>query len=195
MDYSFTDEQEQFRSIVQRFLKEKSPTSEVRRLMETEEGYDPNVWRQLSEDLGLPAIPIPEAYGGAGFGPVELGIVMEELGRSLLCAPYFSSTVLAANAILNAAFESQKLDLLPAIASGERLATLVVTEPNGRWDAAGIECIASPTADGFQLSGTKSFVLDGCLADLLVVVARNPGSAGNEGLSLFTLAGNADGVT
>ncbi len=67
MDYSFTDEQEQFRSIVQRFLKEKSPTSEVRRLMETEEGYDPNVWRQLSEDLGLPAIPIPEAYGGAGF--------------------------------------------------------------------------------------------------------------------------------
>lgn len=195
MDYSFTDEQEQFRSIVQRFLKEKSPTSEVRRLMETEEGYDPNVWRQLSEDLGLPAIPIPEAYGGAGFGPVELGIVMEELGRSLLCAPYFSSTVLAANAILNTAFESQKLDLLPAIASGERLATLAVTEPNGRWDAAGIECIASPTADGFQLSGTKSFVLDGCLADLLVVVARNPGSEGFEELSLFTLAGNADGVT
>ena len=84
MDFSFTDEQEEFRSVVQRFLQQKSPTTEVRRLMETGEGYDPDVWRQLSEDLGLPAIHIPEAYGGAGFGPVELGIVMEELGRSLL---------------------------------------------------------------------------------------------------------------
>ena len=159
MDFSFTDEQQQFRSVVQRFLKDKSPTTEVRRLMETAEGYDSNVWRQLSEDLGLPAIHIPEAYGGAGFGPIELSIVMEELGRSLLCAPYFSSTVLAANAILFAASESQKLDLLPAIASGERLATLAVTEPNGRWDAGGVECIASPTNDGFQLTGTKSFVV------------------------------------
>ncbi len=195
MNFSFTDEQELFRSGVQRFLNDKSPTTEVRRLMVTDTGYDPEVWRQLSDDLGLQAIQIPEVYGGAGFGPVELGIVMEELGRSLLCAPYFSSTVLAANAILNAGNESQKLELLPDIASGEQLATVAVTEPNGRWDVDGIQCTASPTGGGFQLNGTKSFVLDGCVANLLVVVARKPGSTGEDGLTFFTLAGETDGVT
>ena len=161
VNFAFTDEQEQFRSVVQRFLRDKSPTTEVRRLMETESGYDDAVWQQLSHDLGLPAIHIPEVYGGAGFGPVELGIVMEELGRSLLCAPYFSSSVLAANAILNAGSESQKLELLPNIASGQQLATLAVTEPNGRWDAGGVECTVSTHGSEFKLSGTKSFVLDG----------------------------------
>ena len=126
MQFSFTDEQEQFRSMIQRFLVDKSPTTEVRRLMESPEGYDRDVWEQLSEELALPGIHIPERYGGAGFGAVELGIVMEEFGRSLLCAPYFSSSVLAANAIMNAAKESQKTELLPDIASGARLATLAV---------------------------------------------------------------------
>ncbi|MCZ6657993.1 MAG: acyl-CoA/acyl-ACP dehydrogenase [Gammaproteobacteria bacterium] len=195
MNFSFTDEQELFRSGVQRFLKDKSPTTEVRRLMATDTGYDPEVWRQLSDDLGLQAIQIPELYGGAGFGPVELGIVMEELGRSLLCAPYFSSTVLAANAILNAGNESQKLELLPDIASGQQLATVAVTEPNGRWDVDGIQCTASPAGGGFRLNGTKSFVLDGCVAILLVVVARKPDSTGEDGLTFFTLAGDAEGVT
>ena len=195
VNFSFTDEQEQFRSVVQRFLKDKSPTTEVRRLMETESGYDDAVWQQLSHDLGLPAIHIPEVYGGAGFGPVELGIVMEELGRSLLCAPYFSSSVLAANAILNAGSESQKLELLPNIASGQQLATLAVIEPNGRWDAGGVECTVSTHGSEFKLSGTKSFVLDGCGADLLVVVARTPDSIGETGVSLLIVSGDADGVT
>src|SRR5208282_3780845 len=98
--FALTDEQEQFRSAVRRFLDDKSPTTEVRRLMATAEGYDPEVWRQLSSDLALPGIHIPEQYGGAGFGMVELGIVMEEFGRALLCAPYFSTAVLGACAIL-----------------------------------------------------------------------------------------------
>ena len=96
--------------------------------MATAEGYDPQVWRQLSEELALPGIQIPEQYGGAGFGMVELCIVTEELGRALLCAPYFSTAVLAANAILNAGTEAQKASLLPDLASGARLATLAVTE-------------------------------------------------------------------
>jgi alkylation response protein AidB-like acyl-CoA dehydrogenase len=198
MQFSFTDDQEQFRSMTQRFLTDKSPTTEVRRLMETTEGYDPDVWRQLSQELALPGIHIPEAYGGAGFGAVELGIVMEELGRSLLCAPYFSSCVLAANAILNAGSESQKTELLPEIAAGERLATLAVTEPNGRWDFGGVELTATASGGSaggpYLLNGSKSFVLDGQVAQLLVVVARTPGTAGAAGLSLFTLAGDAAGV-
>ena len=104
--------------------------------MATAEGYDPAVWRQLSEDLALPGIHVPEQYGGAGFGMVELCIVTEELGRALLCAPYFSTAVLAANAILNAGTEAQKSALLPEIAKGARLATLAVTEPDGNWDPA-----------------------------------------------------------
>jgi len=124
IQFAFTDEQEQFRSALRRFLNDKSPTTEVRRLMGTPEGYNPEVWRQLSDELALPGIHIPEQYGGAGFGMVELCIVAEELGRALFCGPYFSTTVLAANAILNAGTEAQKSSLLPPLASGTRLATL-----------------------------------------------------------------------
>jgi alkylation response protein AidB-like acyl-CoA dehydrogenase len=198
MQFSFTDEQEQFRSMIQRFLVDKSPTTEVRRLMESPEGYDREVWEQLSEELALPGIHIPERYGGAGFGAVELGIVMEEFGRSLLCAPYFSSSVLAANAIMNAAKESQKTELLPDIASGARLATLAVTEPNGRWDTHGIELTATPPEDKsepeFLLNGVKSFVLDGQISDLLIVVGRRERSSGDKGLSFFALPANSPGV-
>ena len=98
----------------------------------------------MSDDLALPGIHIPEQYGGAGFGMVELCIVTEELGRALLCAPYFSTAVLAANAILNAGTEAQKSALLPDLASGARLATLAITELNGNWDPRAIELYATP---------------------------------------------------
>src|SRR6266851_10472424 len=166
IQFAFTDEQEEFRSAVRRFLNDKSPTNEVRRLMATVEGYDPAVWRQLSEDLALPGIHIPEQYDGAGFGIVELGIVMEEFGRALLCAPYFSTAVLAANAILNSGTEAQKSALLPDLAKGARLATLAITEPDGNWDPASIEVVATPDADGYLLHGVKTYVVDGHVADL-----------------------------
>jgi alkylation response protein AidB-like acyl-CoA dehydrogenase len=192
--FAFTDEQEEFRSAIRRFLNDKSPTTEVRRLMATAEGYDPAVWRQMSEDLALPGIHIPEQYGGAGFGMVELCIVAEEFGRALLCAPYFSTAVLAANAILNAGDDAQKSKLLPAVASGARLAALAITELNGDWDPSSIETVAAPDGDGYRLNGVKSYVVDGHVADLLVVAARLQNSVGNEGLALFTLDANADGV-
>jgi alkylation response protein AidB-like acyl-CoA dehydrogenase len=194
IQFAFTDEQEQFRTALRRFLVDKSPTTEVRRLMATAEGYDPAVWRQLSDELGLPGIHIPEQYGGAGFGIVELGIVAEELGRSLLCAPYFSTAVLAANAILNAASEAQKAALLPELASGARLATLAITEPNGSWDISTIETSATPDGGGYLLNGAKSFVVDGQIADLLIVAARVPKTSGAEGLGLFTLKADSSGV-
>ena len=131
---------------MRKFLEAKSPESEVRRLMETTEGYDPAVWKQMANELGLQSLHIPEAYGGQGFTFVELGIVLEEQGRALLCAPYFSTVVLAANAILNVGTEDEKSALLPGIASGETIATLAFTEPNGKWDAGGITLEA--TKDG-----------------------------------------------
>jgi alkylation response protein AidB-like acyl-CoA dehydrogenase len=194
IQFVFTDEQEQFRSALRRFLKDKSPTSEVRRLMGTAEGYNPEVWRQLSEELALPGIHIPEQYGGAGFSMVELCIVTEELGRALFCGPYFSTTVLAANAIMNAGTEAQKSSLLPDLASGARLATLAVTELNGEWDPGKIGLTATPVADGYRLDGVKSYVVDGHVADLLIVAGRVSTSAGHESVALFSLSADSAGV-
>ena len=194
MKFSFTDEQQEFRLMLRRFLEDKSPTTEVRRLMETDAGSDPEVWRQLSQELGLTAVHIPEEYGGQGFGISELAIAVEEMGRALLCAPYFASTVMAATAILKAGTEEQKRALLPKIAAGEVIATLAVAEQQGDWTAGGIATTATPSSGAFQLNGTKSFVLDGCAADLIVVTARKPGSSGEDGLSLFTVASDAAGL-
>ncbi len=195
MNFAFSEEQDQLRDAVRKFLEAKSPESEVRRLMETTEGYDPAVWSQMANELGLQSLHIPESYGGQGFSWVELGIVLEEQGRALLCAPYFSTVVLAANAILNAGTEDQKAALLPGIASGETIGTLAFTEPNGKWDAAGITLEATPDGDGAKLTGTKMFVLDGHVANLIVVVARAAGTTGEDGIAFYTVDGDAAGLT
>ncbi|HEX5613581.1 MAG TPA: acyl-CoA dehydrogenase family protein [Acidimicrobiia bacterium] len=195
MNFAFSEDQEELRRTIRQFLEAKSPSTEVRRLMETTEGYDEAVWKQMGQELGLQAIHIPEEYGGQGFTFIELGIVLEEMGRVLLAAPFFSSVVLAANAILNAGTEEQKQALLPGIATGETIATLAFTEPAGKWDAAGITMEAKESGGSYTLDGEKMFVLDGHTANLIVVVARTAGTSGTEGLSFFTVAGDADGLT
>src|SRR6266851_2616634 len=119
--YSFAREQEEFRSNLRRFLADRSPTKEVRRLMETDDGYERDGWRSINAELGLTAVRIPEAYGGQGFGFGERCIVLEEMGRVLLRAPFFATAVLAAGAILNAGTETEKQALLPGIAAGETI--------------------------------------------------------------------------
>jgi alkylation response protein AidB-like acyl-CoA dehydrogenase len=196
VNFAFSEEQEELRRSVRRFLEDKSPVTEVRRLMETTEGYDPKVWAQMANELGLQSLHIPEAFGGQGFSFVELVVVLEEMGRALLCAPFFSTVCLAANAILNGATEAQKVELLPGIASGETIATLAFTEPSGKWDANGITMEAVPDGSGgYTLDGTKMFVLDGHVANLIVVAARSAGSGGTEGISFFTVPGDAPGLT
>ncbi len=185
MNFAFTDEQEQLREFVRSFLKDKSSEEAVRAQMETESGYDTAVWKQMSEQMGLPALVIPEEFGGQGYTFVELGIVLEEMGRSLLCAPFFSTT-LATLAILHSGDDAAKAAHLPSIASGETIATLAYTEDNGKWDNSGIEA----TSDGSTISGTKSFVIDGHIADLLIVAAKT-----DAGISLFAVDGQGDGVS
>ena len=194
MAFAFTEEQEQFRDIVGRFLRDTSPTVEVRRLMETGAGFDAKVWDRMNRELGLSAVQIPEAFGGQGFSFVEVGIVCEEMGRALLCAPYFSSAVLTAGAIVHAGDDARKTDLLPPLACGERRGALAVTEPNGRWDAAAIETVATRNGTAWRLDGEKSFVIDGHTADCIVVAARLPGSTGEDGISFFTVDGEAAGL-
>ena len=193
MNFAFTDEQEQLRDFVRSFLEEKSPESAVREQMDTEQGFDPDVWAQMSEQMGLPALTIPEDYGGQGFTRIEQVVVLEEMGRSLLCAPFFSSAVMAANTLMLSGDESAKQAHLPRIASGETRGTVAFTEQNGRWDEPGITMAAVPDSgdDGaWRLDGVKMYVLDGHTADLLIVAARTSG-----GVSLFTVDPGAAGLT
>jgi alkylation response protein AidB-like acyl-CoA dehydrogenase len=189
MDFAFSDEQEELRRTVRGFLEDKSPESEVRRLMETTEGYDPKLWQQMGEQLGLQGLAIPEEYGGAGFTFLELGVVVEEMGRALLCAPYFSTAVLAANALVLSGDEAAKEEYLPALASGESIGTLALTEESGSWAESGVTLPATQSGDGWTLTGTKTFVLDGHTADVILVAART-----DAGVSLFAVAGDAAGL-
>lgn len=185
MQTEFTEDQDQFREMVSRFLQEKSQTPAIRKLMETDTGYDQAVWTQLTSEVGLAGTHIPEAYGGFGFGPIELGIAAEEMGRYLYCGPFFASAVMAAYALLNMANEQAKQDLLPGIADGSTLATLVLDSLNAP-DQVG----AGITADAGKLNGFAPLVLDGRVADQLVVVA-----AAGAGLSLYVLPADSTGVT
>ena len=194
MKLTYSDEQEEFREVLRRFLEDHSPPSEVRALMETEEGYDPVVWRRLSEELGVPGLHLPEEVGGQDFSTIEQGIVLQEMGRALLCSPYFGSIVLAAGAVANAATDAKKKELLPGLASGETIGALAVCEQNGRWDSDGISLTATRLDDGYQLDGVKTYVVDGHSADLVIVVARTPDTNGDEGLSFFSVEGGAAGL-
>src|SRR5437588_103207 len=149
----------------------------------------------MGEQLGLQGLAIPEEHGGSGYTYVELVVVLEEMGRALLCAPYFSTVALAANTLLHSGDDSAKKELLPGIAGGETVATLAFTEDNGRWDAEGITATASKSGDGWTLDGHKMFVLDGHTANLVLVAARTSGSSGEQGVSLFAVQGDASGLT
>jgi alkylation response protein AidB-like acyl-CoA dehydrogenase len=190
MNFAFTDEQEELRKTVRSFLENKSSEEAVREQMETEDGFDAAVWSQMGEQMGLQGLSIPEEFGGSGYGFVELGIVLEEMGRALLCAPFFSTAVLAANTLLQSGDDAAKAKYLPGIASGETIATLAYVEPSGKWDESGITMEATSSDGGYTLSGTKSFVLDGNAAGLIIVAAKT-----GAGTSLFAVEGDAAGLT
>ncbi len=190
MDFLFTDEQLELRAAVRGFLGRKSSADSVRRLMADDAGYDPAVWRQLSDQLGLQGLAVPEEYEGAGFGYLELGMVFEEMGRALLCAPYLSSVALAAEALLRCADEAARKDLLPGLATGRTIGTLALLEQPGRWDEASVQTRARRSGAGWVLDGGKRHVPDGHVADLILVGARTPA-----GLGLFAVDGDAPGLT
>jgi len=190
MNFAFTEEQEELRSTIRAFMEAKSSEEAVREQMETDQGYDSEVWTQMAEQMGLQGLAIPEEYGGSGFSFIELGIVLEEMGRALLCAPFFSSVVLGANTLLQSGDDAAKAEHLPKIAMGETIATVAMTEENGRWDEDGIEMQASGSGSDVTLSGTKSFVIDGHIANLFIVAAKSPA-----GTSLYLVDGDASGIT
>ena len=191
MTLVFTDDQEQFRESIQRFLADQMPVTKVRQLMATEHGIDPMVWQQASEQLALTGMHIPEAFGGAGFGAVELGIGLEEMGRTLFCGPYFSSAVLSAYALMLCGDEDQQEQWLGDIASGGQRACLAITEHTGLWQQDDIATTAITQSSGdILLNGKKRFVIDGQSADLFVVAAQS-----GHGIGLFVVDGRPNGMT
>jgi alkylation response protein AidB-like acyl-CoA dehydrogenase len=188
---SSPDDLAELRASVRAFLSAKADEQQVRAAMESERGYDDALWRQMTEQLGLTGLALPEEYGGDGFGFTELQVVLEELGRSLAPSPFFSSVVLAAGAILAADDEVAAKAYLPAIASGATTAALAIAESGGLWSHGDLSAAATPDADsGWLVTGTKQFVLHGATADLLVVAART-----GQRPSLFAVAGGAPGLT
>ena len=194
MDFALSDEQEAFRETLRRFLEEVSPPAEVFRLLDTAEGYDAGVWKRMAGELGLPGLIVPEAHGGQGFGPLELCIACEEMGRVLLCAPFFSSACLATAAVLLAGNEEQKARWLPGLATGERIGTLALIDSDG-WTPEEVSLEFRRDGQHYVLDGAKPLVTDGAIADLLVVAARQPGSRGADGLTLLVVDGDARGLS
>ena len=186
MNFAFSEEQEELRATARRFLEQKVPSAVVRRIMASDEGFDRSLWDENAA-MGWQAMAIPERYGGAGFGFIELVVLLQEMGRALYPCPFFSSVILGAYTLLESSDEEHKEKLLPGIASGEHRVALAITEQAGRWDDQGIELEALPDSGDWVLEGTKSFVVDGHTAETLIVAART--SPGPGGISLFVVSG------
>jgi alkylation response protein AidB-like acyl-CoA dehydrogenase len=194
MDIGFTEEQELLRDIARKFLDSECPTKFVREMMATDDAVTDQFWRQLA-DNGWLGITYPEDAGGSGLGLVDLVVLMEEIGRAVMPGPYPATVLLGGAAIAAAGSAEQRREWLPRIATGEVKATLAVTEPNARWDAAGITATAREARGGSAISGTKMFVPDAHLADVLVVAARTrDGSTMEDGVSLFLVPKDMPGL-
>lgn len=194
MEFAFTDEQEMIRDSAEGFLQDVSTSEKVREAMVSEAGFDQALWDRICSEMYWQALHIPEEYGGLGLGYVELTILLEEMGRRLLCSPFYSTVCLGVNSLLVAGNDEQKQQWLPQIAEGSLTATLAYTSKN-RWDADSVQAVAQAEGDGYVLSGNYKYVPDGHTAGLLVVAARTENSKGEEGISLFALPADSEGVS
>jgi alkylation response protein AidB-like acyl-CoA dehydrogenase len=190
-----TEEQELLRETARGFLRDRSPVSALRALRDAEDpvGFSRSLWKEMAE-LGWIGIVFPEDVGGAGLGYSELGIVLEELGRTLVAHPLLSTALLAGNALLLGGTEAQRKDALPAVARGERILALAYQEV-GRYEPYRVRTRAERAGSAYRITGEKTFVLDGHVADQLLVLARTSGDLRDrEGLTLFLVDAGARGL-
>ncbi len=196
MAFVLSEEQTMLRDMAKQFFSEQVPVTNLRKIRDdgSEDGFDRDVWKQIVE-LGFAGILIPEDLGGTGFGPMGIGIVMQEAGRTLAASPLYATAVLGAGMIIAAGAESQKKQLLPRVAAGELLLALAIDETNHH-NPANIAMTATRDGDDFVLSGEKRFVIDGHIADKLIVAARTSGTQGEtQGISAFLIDADMAGIT
>jgi alkylation response protein AidB-like acyl-CoA dehydrogenase len=189
MNFDFSDEQKQMRDEARKFLSEKCPPKAVRAVLDGKEPYDRELWKGLAE-MGFLGVAIPEEFGGAGAGQLELCVIAEEMGRALAPVPFSSTVYLAADALLIAGSAAQKQKWLPKIASGEAIGTLALFEGKGNPSPQGIKLSAA----GGVLNGVKKPVPDGAIADVVIVAARTASSGRDSDISLFLVDMKDGGV-
>jgi alkylation response protein AidB-like acyl-CoA dehydrogenase len=190
-----TEEQSMLRDSARGLISDKAPVSHLRQLRDSKDatGFSRDVWRTFAE-MGFSGLLVPEEFGGSGLGCVEAGIVMEEIGRTLMPSPFLSTAVLAASAVSRGGSAAQKSEHLPRISDGSLLAALAIDE-GAKHRPLHTEMAAVRAGNGFRLAGDKAFVVDGHTADLLIVAARSAGSAGErDGLTLFLVDPKAKGI-
>jgi len=194
MEFAFTEEQEMIRETAAAFLAEVSDSAAIRSAMATEQGYDAALWQRICKEMYWQAIHVPEACGGMGLGYVELVAMMEQMGRFLLCSPFFATVCLAGNALRVAGSEEQQAHWLGKLCEGELTATLAFNGGVSRWDAEAVTATWRREGTGYVLNGDYRYVVDGHTAGLLVVAARAEGSRGADGISLFLVPAQTEGV-
>ena len=190
MDFALNEEQVMLQQVLRDFLSGRSSEEAVRSQMSNPSGYDEKLWRQMAGELGLQSLAIPEEYGGSGFSFVELGIVLEELGRALTVSPFFASAVMATQLLLALGDEEANKEYLPALAAGELIATVALAEDRGSWQPADVAVTATESDGAWVVDGDKNYVLDGVAASLVLVAARVGDKVG-----VFAVDGDATGVT
>ena len=176
-------------------ISDKAPVTHLRKLRDERDasGFSRELWATFTE-MGFAGLLIPEEHGGSGLGAVEAGVIMEEIGRTLMPSPFFSTAVLAASALMRAGSAAQQSEYLPKIASGALLAALAIDE-GAKHRPLNTAMRATRSGNGFRLDGAKALVVDGHVADLLIVAARSAGSPGErDGLTLFLVDPRAKGV-
>ncbi|MCC8983186.1 acyl-CoA dehydrogenase family protein [Bradyrhizobium acaciae] len=190
-----TEEQSMLRESARGLISDKAPVAHLRGLRDSKDatGFSRDLWKTFAE-MGFSGLLVPDQFGGSGLGCVEAGIVMEEIGRTLMPSPFLSTSVLAASALSRGGSEAQKAQHLPKIADGSLLAALAIDE-GAKHRPLQTKLQATRAGNGFKLSGDKAFVVDGHTADLLIVAARSAGSAGDKnGLTLFLVDPKARGI-
>ncbi len=194
MDLSFNEDQNMIREMVSKFLDKDCSKDKIRKLKDDDMGYDPETWKKMAE-LGWMGLVIPEEYGGTGMGFIDLMIVMEEMGRSILPAPFFATTALCSLPIIAFGTEGQKKDLLPGIATGERIWSLAFIEAGGTYEPSGVELVASRDGSDYVLNGAKLFVPYANAAnDFLVVARTGRGDNDGEGITVFMIDAKSEGI-
>lgn len=188
VSFAPTEETTLLQETARGYLADRLGIAEVRRLMVSDDGFDRATWKGLA-DLGWIGLAIPEEFGGAGYGPAELSVVFEEMGRMVTPGPYFATVAMAVPAILELADPDLKAELLPGIAAGETIASLAVHESPRDWSLERVETSATGGGDSWVVDGVKHHVLDGHLADLFLIVART-----GDGLGVFAVPAGAEGV-
>jgi alkylation response protein AidB-like acyl-CoA dehydrogenase len=172
VDFALDEDQVALQGVLREFFADRSPEAAVRAQLEDTAGYDRDLWDLMAGQLDLCGMAIPEEYGGAGFSFLELGLVLEELGRSLTVSPFFASCVMAAQLLLALDDESARKDYLPGIAAGSLIASVALAEDSGSWRPEDVTMRAEERDGAWRLTGHKSYVLDGAVAGLLLVIAR-----------------------